>query len=82
MAVLEAIQLNAQEMQNTLDELILRFEKVKVHDSTNEVKFQQMLMIGKALKEALHTPLVNNSGEAELGISVKCSGLLEATRNI
>lgn len=82
MAVLEAIQLNAQEMQNTLDELILRFEKVKVYDSTNEVKFQQMLMIGKALKEALHTPLVTNEGEAELGISVKCSGLLEATRNI
>lgn len=82
MAVLEAIQLNAQEMINTLNELVKRFERVKVFDATDEIKFQQMLMIGKALKEALHTPLVTDSGEAELGVAVKCSGLLEITHNI
>lgn len=82
MAVLEAIQLNAQEMSDTLGKLAERFDNVKVYDNSNEVKFEQMLMIGKALKEALHTPLVTNDGEAELGISVKCSGLLEATQHI
>lgn len=82
MAVLEAIQLNAQEMSDTLGKLAERFDNVKVYDNSDEVKFEQMLMIGKALKEALHTPLVTNDGEAELGISVKCSGLLEATQHI
>lgn len=82
MAVLEAIQLNAQEMSDTLGKLAERFDNVKVYDNSDEVKFEQMLMIGKALKEALHTPLVTNDGEAELGISVKCSGWIEATQHI
>lgn len=79
---LNALNNNAGEITYILNALVERFERVKVHDNSDQTKYQQMLMVGKAMKEALNTPIVNAEGKAEKGVNVICSGILEVVSDI
>lgn len=81
-ALLKALDDNAWEITYVLNELVERFERVKVNDASDMVKYSQMLMVGKAIKEALNTPIVTKKGKAKKGIDVKCSGFLETVSDI
>lgn len=81
-ALLRALNDNAWEIAYVLNELVERFERVKVNDTSDMVKYSQMLMVGKAIKEALNTPIVTKKGKAKQGVDVKCSGLLEVVSDI
>lgn len=81
-ALLKALNDNAWEITYVLNQLVERFERVKVNDASDMVKYSQMLMVGKAIKEALNTPIVTKKGKAKQGVDVKCSGLLEVVSDI
>lgn len=73
---LKGIRTNAAEMQNTLLELIKRFDAVKVPDATNIHGFERMIIIGKKVKEALDIPIIEKDGTAIVGLKHTCSGIL------
>ena len=74
--VLKAIRTNVTEMSNVINALVKRFEAVKVGDDSNESAFQNMLVVGKGLKQALDIPIIKDDGTAVENIKSKCSGLL------
>ena len=61
---------------NVTNALVKRFEAVKVGDDSNESAFQNMLVVGKGLKQALDIPIIKDDGTAVENIKSKCSGLL------
>lgn len=81
-ALLEALKDNAWEVSYALNELVERFERVRVNNADDMIKYTQMLMVGKAIKEALNTPLITKKGGAKKGVDVKCSGFLEMVSDI
>lgn len=73
---LKGLQQNANEIQNTLLELVKRFDKVRVYNA-NEKNFHTMLVIGKALKELLNTPIMSEDGSPIPNIKFQCEGYLK-----
>lgn len=72
---LEGLQENADEIEYTLNELVDRFEQVRV-DSADDENFHAMLVIGKALKELLNTPIMDEDGAPIPNIEHQCEGYL------
>lgn len=75
--VLEALSANAEEMAAALIETARRFDAVKVSDDSNPAAFEQMCMLGKALKAIADTPIMESDGTASEHIATKISGYLE-----
>lgn len=73
---LRGLQTNADEMAHALNEMVKRFEQVKVYQVTNEQSLNRMLAVGKGLKKLLDINLMNKDGSPVLGIKQTCSGLL------
>lgn len=75
---LSGLRDNADELMHALDQLIPRFELVKVDDNTDEEKFIKMLAIGKAIRILLNTNIMDSDGAPIEGIKQTCNGLIEA----
>lgn len=74
--VLEALQKNADEVTYVLKRLVDAFEENKVEYYTED-GFDELLGIGRALKDVLDTKIMEEDGSATLGIDHKLSGYLE-----
>lgn len=74
---LKAIRSNAAELTNVIIELAKRFDAVKVSNAMDEVAFERMVTIGKAIKQALDIAIMSKDGKAIPGIKGKFSGLLQ-----
>ena len=70
-----ALQDNAQEIINTLNELVNRYEKIKVN-TTNDKNFELMTNIAVALKNIMMIKIVQENGELISNIKQTCSGYL------
>ncbi len=79
-SAMRALRKNAKEVTDTLQKLVERFEQVKVYSTDDPDALQAMLIIGKGLKEALNTPIIDSEGNTMSGIKAKCSGYLEVMR--
>lgn len=73
---LKAIRSNAAEMTRTINELVARFELIKVDDDTNSVAFESMIALGVGLKKVLDVPIITEDGSASKDIKRTISGLL------
>lgn len=76
-AMLKAIRTNISEMTFVINQLMEKFDLVKVENINDEVAFSRMLTLGKGLKSALDISIIDKDGEAAKGIKSKCSGFLE-----
>lgn len=74
-AVLAGLRENADELANTLNRVVERFEAIKVNDDADADAFQQMLTMGKALKSLLDTNIMNEDGTPVMGIKQTCTGI-------
>lgn len=74
---LKAIRTSAAELSTIINEVIKRFELIKVHDDSDLTKFNQMIQVGKSLKEILNIPVLQENGEANKHIKSQCSGFIE-----
>lgn len=72
---LMGLQTNANEIEHALVEMVDRFEQVRV-DSFKEKNFHAMLMVGKALKELMNTPIMQDDGSPVANIKETCDGYL------
>lgn len=72
---LMGLQTNAHEIEHALVEMVDRFEQVRV-DSFKEKNFHAMLMVGKALKELMNTPIMQDDGSPVANIKETCDGYL------
>lgn len=75
--VLAALQANAIEMGLTLTKLAQRFDAIKVNDDSNKEAFNQMIIVGKGLKEVLNVAIMEKDGGATKNLKSKISGYLE-----
>jgi hypothetical protein len=75
--VLAALQTNAIEMGATLTKLAQRFDAVKVDDDSNVEAFNQMMVVGKGLKDVLNVAIMEKDGGATKNLKSKISGYLE-----
>lgn len=75
--VLEALQTNAIEMGSTLTKLAQRFDAIKVDDDSNVETFNQMMVVGKGLKDVLNVAIMDKDGGATRNLKSKISGYLE-----
>lgn len=75
--VLAALSVNAEEMASALIETARRFDAVKVSNDSNPAAFEQMCMLGMALKSIADTPIMESDGTASEHIKTKISGYLE-----
>jgi hypothetical protein len=73
---LKGLQANADEMAHALNEMVGRFERVKV-SNFHDAGVNNMLTVGKALKGLLDINLINDDGSPAPGIHQRCHGLLE-----
>lgn len=74
--ILAGLSSNAREMAAVLIETAQRFDNVKVNDDKNKKAFEQMLILGKALKNIANTPIMEDDGTASKNIKSKISGYL------
>lgn len=72
---LEGLKENAREIRHTLEEMVKRFEKVRV-DHADHPDFHTMLVIGKAIKNLLNTPIMEEDGSPVANIHHQCEGYL------
>ena len=72
---LEGLKENAREIRHTLEEMVKRFEKVRV-DHADHPDFHTMLVIGKAIKNLLNTPIMEEDGSPVANIRHQCEGCL------
>lgn len=80
---LDAIRNNAEEKFHVIENMVAVFEKVKVPDCSDEIRFSQMIIIGRALKELLDIKILDESGSAVTGLRSRYSGILEiASREV
>jgi hypothetical protein len=70
-----ALQDNIQEIINTLNELVNRYETVKVN-ATDDKNFELMANIAVALKNIMMIKIVQENGELISNIKQTCSGYL------
>lgn len=75
--VLTALQNNVLELDDALTQMAERFDKIKVDDDRNPHAFDQMMIVGKGLKNLLDTAIMDQEGGAVKNISSKISGYLE-----
>lgn len=75
--ILAGLSSNAREMATVLIETAQRFDNVKVNDAKNKKAFEQMLILGSALKNIANTPIMENDGTASKNIKSKISGYLK-----
>ena len=73
----KAIITNALEVQMVLLETVKRFEKIKVYDNSDIQAFETMLAVGKALKNILDQPILDDERQAVESIRYKCEGHIE-----
>lgn len=73
---LQGLQKNAEEIADTLNALVERFEQVKVN-SINDDNFQKMLIIGKAIKAVIDYKIIENDGSPVPNVRHFCSGYLK-----
>lgn len=73
---LHGLQKNADEMQYALDEMVKRFEKVRVSSADDE-NFHAMLMAGRALKDLMDIKIMNDDGSPVPNIRHQCEGYLD-----
>lgn len=76
---LRAIVRAKLELESTIEELVKRFESVKVDEYADDNNFKKMLILGKSLKEALNVPIMNEEGKCYDNIQATCSGFMEYT---
>lgn len=74
---LEALRTNADEVIDTLQQLVKRFEQVQVTSIKDEKALQKMLTVGKAIKELLDYRIMDEDGSAILGVKQACKGYLK-----
>lgn len=74
---LKAIRTSITELSSIINEVIKRFELIKVSDDSNSDRFNQMIQIGKGLKEILNIPVMQQDGAANKHIRSQCSGFIE-----
>jgi len=72
---LEGLRANAAEVIYTLIELVERFEKIKV-DQITDPKLNEMLAVGKSIKELLDYKIMKEDGSPVANIKQVCSGHL------
>lgn len=75
--VLTALQNNVLELDDALTQMAERFDQIKVDDDRNPHAFDQMMIIGKGLKNLLDTAIMDQDGGAVKNINSKISGYLE-----
>lgn len=73
---LRGLQENANEMQHALNEMVERFEKVRV-DSADDKNFHSMMVIGRALKDLMDIKIMNDDGSPVPNIQHQCEGYLD-----
>lgn len=74
---LNAIRAARDELYGTIQKLDEAFERVKVGPDASDYQFQMMLMVGKTLKEAINTAVLDKEGLAMPNIKTTCEGLLK-----
>ncbi len=75
-AAFGGIRENADIVTDAIQKTVARFEKIKVFDNSDGAAFNQMLVIGKALKTLLETSTIDKEGAPALGIKRTCDGLI------
>lgn len=75
---LHGLQKNADELQYTLQEMLKRFEAVRV-DSADDKNFRTMLDTGMALKNLMTIKIMNDDGSPIPNIQRQCEGYLSLT---
>lgn len=69
------LQKNADEITYALNEMVQRFEEVRVNDVDDE-NFHAMLVIGRALKDLMDIQIMDNDGSPMPNIEHQCEGYL------
>lgn len=75
--VLIALKENARELGSALNEMVKRFDIVKVNDNNDVHTFESMFVIGMGLKNLLDISIMDESGAATKNIKTKISGYME-----
>lgn len=75
--VLDGIQKNADEVIYTLNQLVHRFESMKVNDDSDPQAFKQMIVNTKVLKDLLDCKIIDEEGSPIKNIKHTCQGLLK-----
>jgi hypothetical protein len=73
--ILHGIERNVDELRSVIAELVERFERVKTDDLSDKNRVHQMILIGKALKELLNLPILNDQGGPDEHLALKISGI-------
>jgi len=73
---LEAIQKTTSEMELIIKQVANKYDLIRVEDFTNLNKFQQMVALGKALKQILDIPIIKN-GEVIKNVRSIASGYIK-----
>lgn len=77
---LKGVRTNAQEMKNIIQELVKRFEEVKVTSiSVSDEKIEKMFAVGKALKQLLDTPILTKDDKPVSDLSKRIQNAISAT---
>lgn len=74
--ILDGIQTSSREMMSVINEMVDRFEQVKVYDNSDKDAFFRMFQVGKGLKQILDIPVINEDGTGKRNIRMECSGYL------
>ncbi|ENX46120.1 hypothetical protein F886_01560 [Acinetobacter sp. NIPH 542] len=75
--VLKGIQKNVKEVTYTLNELVQRFETMKVNDDSDPQAFKQMIANTKILKDLLDCRIIDEEGSPIKNIKHTCQGFLK-----
>ena len=75
--VLKALQANAKELGSALNQLVKRFNSIKVDDDSNIPAFEKMIVVGKGLKNLLSIAIMEENGAATKNIKAQISGCVE-----
>jgi hypothetical protein len=74
--VLKGIRKNVDEVTYTLNELVQRFEVMKVNDDSDPQAFKQMIANTKMLKDLLDCRIIDEEGSPIKNIKHTCQGFL------
>jgi len=73
---LTAVRTNAAEITGVINNLVERFEKIKVSDDSHQAAFDNMLVLGISLKKVLDIPIIKPDGMAVENIKATYSGFI------
>lgn len=74
--ILDGIQKNADEVIYTLNQLVDRFDSMKVNDDSDPQAFKQMIINTTVLKNVLDCKIIDEQGSPIKNIKHTCQGLL------